>query len=129
MRKKRILIVDDEVALTRLMRIALEQTGKYEVRAENDSTVAIAVALEFKPDLIVLDLIMPKQDGGDVAEAMRADPELKEIPIVFLSASVRQSEVDAHGGVLGGFPFLAKPTSAEAISAFIEKHLPGTPAR
>ncbi len=124
MRKKRILIVDDEVSLTRLMRIALEQTGKYEVRAENDATAVIAAALEFKPDMIVLDLIMPEQDGGDVAEALRMHPELKEIPIVFLSASVRKSEIDAHGGVLGGFPFLAKPTSAEAISAFIEKHLP-----
>ena len=124
MRKKRILIVDDEVALTRLMRIALEHTGKYEVRAENDSTVVIAAALEFRPELIVLDLIMPNLDGGDVAEALRMHPELKEIPIVFLSASVRKSEIDAAGGVLGGFPFLAKPTSAEEISAYIDKHLP-----
>ena len=124
MRKKRILIVDDEVALTRLMQIALEQGGKYEVRAENDSTEVIAAAIEFKPDIIVLDLIMPDQDGGDVAETLRIHPELKEIPIVFLSASVRKSEIDAHGGFLGGFPFLAKPTSATEISAFIEKHLP-----
>jgi CheY-like chemotaxis protein len=124
MRKKRILIVDDEVALTRLMRIVLEQSGKYEVRAENDSAAVIPAALAFQPDLIVLDLIMPGQDGGDVAETLRTHPELMAIPIVFLSASVRKSEIDANGGVLGGFPFLAKPTSAEAISAFIEKHLP-----
>jgi CheY-like chemotaxis protein len=124
MRKKNILIVDDEVSLTRLMRIALERTGKYEVRAENDSRVVLAAALEFKPDLIILDLIMPEQDGGDVAEALRKHPELKEIPIVFLSASVRKSEIDSHGGVLGGFPFLSKPVSAETISAYIEKHLP-----
>ncbi|SRR5260221_2048279 len=121
--KKRILIVDDEVVLTRLMRIALEKTGKYEVRAENDSTRVVAAATEFKPHLIVLDLIMPEQDGGDVASALRMNHELKDIPIVFLSASVRKSEVEAHGGTLGGFPFLAKPTSAEEISAFIEKHL------
>lgn len=124
MRKKRILIVDDEVALTRLMRIALEQSGKYEVRAENDSKVVLAAALEFRPDLIVLDLIMPDQDGGDVAETLRAHAELKDLPIIFLSASVRKSEIDAHGGVLGGFPFLAKPTSAEELSACIEKYLP-----
>jgi len=121
--KKRILIVDDEVVLTRLMRIALEKTGKYEVRTENNSTCAVAAAAEFKPHLIVLDLIMPEQDGGDVAGALRMNHELKDVPIVFLSASVRKSEVEAHGGMLGGFPFLAKPTSAEEISAFIDKHL------
>ena len=125
MKKKRILIVDDEVALTRLMRLSLERTGKYEVRAENDPAVVLAAAMEFRPDLIVLDLIMPGQDGGDVAEALRMHPELKEIPIVFLTASVRKSEIDAQGGVLGGFPFLAKPISADAISAFIDKQLAG----
>jgi CheY-like chemotaxis protein len=50
---------------------------------------------------------------------------LKEIPIVFLTASVRKSEIDAQGGILGGFPFLAKPISADAISAFIDKQLRG----
>jgi CheY-like chemotaxis protein len=124
MTKKRILIVDDEDALTRLMRLALEKTGHYEVRAENDPAAVIAAALEFRPALIVLDLIMPEQDGGDVAECLRKHPELHEIPIVFLSASVRQSEIDANDGVLGGFPFMAKPTSPEAICAYIEKHLP-----
>lgn len=123
MKTKRILIVDDEVALTRLMRMSLERTGKFEVRAENDPAVVIAAALEFRPELIVLDLVMPGQDGGDVAEALRKHPELKEIPIVFLTASVRKSEIDAQGGILGGFPFLAKPISADAISKFIDKQL------
>jgi CheY-like chemotaxis protein len=123
MRKKRILIVDDEVSLTRLMQLALEQAGRYEVRAENDSAAVLAAAKEFRPDLIILDLIMPQLDGGDVAEALRMDPELAAIPIVFLSASVRRSEIDANDGVLGGFPFLSKPVSATEITAFIEKHL------
>ena len=125
MEKKRILIVDDEVALTRLMRLSLERTGKYEVHTVNDPALVVSSAIECKPDLIVLDLIMPGQDGGDVAETLRSHPELKQIPIVFLTASVRKSEIDAQGGVLGGFPFLAKPISADAISAFIDKHLQG----
>ena len=56
--------------------------------------------------------------------ALKADPLLSGVPIVFLTATVRKSEVDARGGVLGGYPFLAKPASTEAIVQFIDKHLP-----
>jgi CheY-like chemotaxis protein len=123
-KQSRILIVDDEKVTTRLLRMTLEQTGKYEVRAENDSTQVLSAALEFRPDLIVLDVIMPDMDGGDVAAAIKAHPMLDKVPIVFLTATVRKSEVDARGGVLGGYPFLAKPASTEAIVEFIDKHLP-----
>ena len=123
-RLSRILIVDDEKVTTRLLRMTLEQTGKYEVRAENDSKNVVPAALEFRPDLIVLDVIMPDMDGGDVASALKSHPTLNRVPIVFLTATVRKSEVDARGGVLGGYPFLAKPASTEAIVEFIDKHLP-----
>src|SRR5262249_16722379 len=119
-----ILIVDDEVVLTRLMRVALERTGKYEVRSENDPKSAVEVAREFKPDIIMLDLIMPDLDGGDVVDALRKDPELKPIPVVFLTASVRKADIDAHGGAFDGYPFMEKPASPAAICEFLEKHLP-----
>ena len=69
--RSRILIVDDEKVTTRLLRMTLEQSGKYEVRAENDSKGVVAAAIEFKPDLILLDVIMPGLDGGDVAVALK----------------------------------------------------------
>ena len=115
--------MDDEKVTTRLLRMTLEQTGKYEVRAENDSKLVVAAALEFRPDLIVLDVIMPEMDGGDVAAALKENPSLSKIPVVFLTATVRKSEVDSHGGVMGGYPFLAKPASTDAIVQFIDKHL------
>jgi len=121
---RRILIVDDEKVTTRLLRMTLEQKGKYEVRTENDSTNVVAAALEFHPDLIVLDVIMPDMDGGDVAAAIKETPALSNVPIVFLTATVRKSEVDARGGMLGGYPFLAKPASTDAIIQFIDQHLP-----
>ena len=123
-RLSRILIVDDEKITTRLLRMTLEQTGKYEVRAENDSRQVVAAALDFRPDLIVLDVIMPDMDGGDVAAALKNEPALTSVPIIFLTATVRKSEVDARGGVLGGYPFLAKPASTHSIVEFIDKHLP-----
>ncbi len=121
--RSRILIVDDEKVTTRLLRMTLEQTAKYEVREVNDSTLVLQAAHAFRPDLIVLDVIMPDKDGGDVAAELKDDPMLSKIPVVFLTATVRKSEVDARGGVMGGYPFLAKPASTAAIVEFIEKHL------
>ena len=122
--RRRVLIVDDEKATTRLLKMTLDQTGKYEVRAENDSTLVVAAAIEFRPDIIVLDVIMPDMDGGDVAVALKERPELAKVPVVFLTATVRKSEVDRQGGMMGGYPFLAKPASTAAIVEFIDKHLP-----
>jgi CheY-like chemotaxis protein len=121
--KKRILIVDDEAPTTRLLRLNLEQTDRYEVREENDPLQVIQSAQQFRPDLILLDVVMPNLDGGDIVARLKTDPKLKNVPVVFLTATVRKSEVDTHGGIIGGFPFLAKPTTAKELIDCIERHL------
>src|SRR5678815_5420661 len=78
--KKRILIVDDEVPFTRMVKLNLEKTGAFEVRAENRATYAVAAAREFKPDLIILDVIMPGMDGGDVQNKLKRDRSLRHTP-------------------------------------------------
>ena len=67
MEKKRILIVDDEPTFTKMVKLNLEQTGDFEVREEHRATAALATAREFKPHLVLLDVIMPSMDGGDLA--------------------------------------------------------------
>ena len=118
--KKRIFIVDDESGFTRLLKLTLENTGRYEVLEENDGTKAWLKAREFKPDIIFLDIVMPKIDGGDVAQQIRADPLLAGVPIVFLTAIVSPTEAKHD---IGGFPFLAKPVSLEAITRCIDEHV------
>jgi CheY-like chemotaxis protein len=120
MKKQRILIVDDESGFTRLLKLTLERTGRYEVQEENDGTQAWLLAREFKPDIIFLDIVMPKIDGGDVAQQMRSDPMLANVPIVFLTAIVSEKE---GGQEIGGFPFLAKPVSLDAIVRSITEHI------
>src|SRR5438105_4183432 len=109
MEKKRILVVDDLASDTRLLKRFLEGTNKYDVREENDAIAALAVAEAFQPHLILLDVMMPGVDGGEVAAHIQASPKLKNVPIVFLTAAVTKREVEAGDGRLGGFPFLAKP--------------------
>ena len=121
--KKRILVVDDETSITRLLKLNLEGSGVYEVREENEGTRALAAAREFQPHLVLLDVMMPDADGGDVAAAMRDDAQLKDVPIIFLTAAVRKDELDARGGMIGGYPYIAKPLNVKGVIAEIEKHL------
>lgn len=120
--KKRVLLIDDEEGFTRLLKLNLERTGKYEVRVENWAGAAVQAAKEFKPHVLLLDVIMPTMFGGDVANLFKSDPELKDIPIVFLSASVKRVRVEEHEGVIGGYPFIAKPAPMEEVVNGIEKY-------
>lgn len=121
--KKRILAVDDEAANTRLMKIFLERTNDFVVREENDAKSALAAAEEFQPELILLDVMMPGMDGGDLAASFRANPKLKTVPIVFLTAAITKEEVAASGGKLGGFPYLAKPIVLAEVAACVKEQL------
>ena len=121
--KKRILVVDDEIQITRLLKLNLEQTNDYVVRVENAATGALAAAEQFQPDLILLDVMMPGQDGGELASCFHTSPQLKEVPIVFFTAAVKKKEVAARGGRIGGFPFLAKPADFPEVIACLEEHL------
>jgi CheY-like chemotaxis protein len=121
--KKRILVVDDRASNTRLVKLYLEGTNAYEVREENDAKSALSTAEEFQPHLILLDVMMPGMDGGELAARFQANPKLKAVPIVFLTAAVSKGEVDAGGGRVGGFPFLAKPVVLSEVVACLKHHL------
>lgn len=123
MDKRKILIIDDEASFTRMVKLNLEKTGSFEVRTENRATAAVSAAREFRPDLILLDVIMPSMDGGDVAAHIQNDRHLKGTPIIFLTATVSQGEAGSGGLNSGGALFLAKPVSAEHLVAKINEHL------
>lgn len=123
MRKKRILLIDDEIGFTRLLKMNLEQTDQYEVHVENTVMGALNHAADFQPDLMFLDVIMPTMDGGDLAARLSAKSRLHGVPIIFLTAAVKKEEVSSHGGQIGGYPFLAKPVDVPQVIACIESHL------
>jgi len=126
-KKKRILVVDDELGITHLLKLNLEQTGDYIVRTENSSGMALAAAEEFHPDLILLDVMMPDMNGGTLAGEFQAYPVTKHVPVVFLTAAVTREEVHEHHGLIGGLPFLAKPVNMQEVLGCLEAHL-GSPS-
>jgi CheY-like chemotaxis protein len=121
--KRRILIVDDDANSTHLVKILLERSGPYLVLEENDPTKVDQTAHNFKPDVILLDIIMPKMDGGELATQIEADRELHDTPIIFLTALVTHSEAKS-GLHVQGHPLVAKPISIPELIDAIEKHLP-----
>ncbi len=123
MSKKKILVVDDEASLTRMLRRNLEATGKYEVKEENSGTQAYDSAKQFQPDMILLDVMMPDMDGGAVAAQIQDDEHLKHIPIVFLTAIVQKEEAEDTGSNIGGRTFIAKPVKLDDLITCIEDKL------
>jgi CheY-like chemotaxis protein len=121
--RRRILIVDDDANSTHLVKILLERSGPYLVLEENDPTKADQTAHNFKPDVILLDIIMPKMDGGELATQIEADRELHDTPIIFLTALVTHGEAKS-GLHVQGHPLVAKPISIPELIDAIEKHLP-----
>ena len=121
--KKRILVVDDESSITRMVKLNLEQTGDYQVATENVSRLALAAAERFQPHLMLLDVMMPGLDGGTLASQLQASPKLKGVPIVFLTAAVTREEVRERAGIVGGLPFLAKPVNLQEVLACLQYHL------
>ena len=125
--KRRILIVDDDANSTHLVKILLERSGPYLVLEENDAANVDQTAHNFRPDVILLDIVMPKIDGAELATQIEADRELHDTPIIFLTALVTHGEAK-NGLQIQGRPLVAKPISIPVLIDAIEKHLPARAA-
>ncbi len=119
----RILIVDDEKGFTDILKLTLEATGKYQVQVENNPQHAVKMALQYRPHLILLDVIMPRMEGPDVAIEMRNDEKLKEIPIIFLTGTITEDEALEVGHKIGKHTFVSKPCHLEDLLNAIEEYI------
>ncbi|PAW91512.1 MAG: response regulator [Pedosphaera sp. Tous-C6FEB] len=128
MKPKHILIVDDEASFTRLVKLNLETHTGHTVTVVNRAHEAFASVRLQPPDLILLDVVMPGLDGGELATRLRADPHLSKVPIVFLTATVSRAEAQA-GKKNGEFTFLAKPVSLRELLACVAQHLGPPPGK
>jgi CheY-like chemotaxis protein len=120
----RILIIDDEPDFTALLKANLEEVGNFEVMEVNDSSQALQAARDFQPELCIIDVVMPGLDGGDVVALLRADPELKDVAVVMLTALVEENPDTSDGETqTGGLPFVSKTSEFGTILSCIEKHI------
>src|SRR5438132_13832298 len=121
--QSRILIVDNSSQFTRSARLLLEQTGNYVACAVNDPRRALETARSFKPDLVLVDLIMPQADGSEVAAQLEADWALHSVPIVFFTSLITAEEAK-DGRRVYGHRILPKPASNSELFELVEQNLP-----
>ncbi|MDD5136398.1 MAG: response regulator [Candidatus Omnitrophica bacterium] len=122
MEKKKVLIVDDEDLFLKITKINLERSGKYEVEVMSDATGILALVKSFNPDVILLDVLMPKMDGMEACKILNEDPEGRKIPIIVLSAlDTEKVKTTMYG--LGVVDFLIKPIEINELISRIEKIL------
>ncbi len=121
--KKTILIIDDEEDFTFFVKLNLESSGGFVVHTSANGQEGIEMAKAIKPDMILLDILMPAMHGTDVAERLLSASSTKNIPVVYLTAVVRKEDLEANDGIIGGRKFIAKPISPEELIAEINTTL------
>jgi len=122
-RKIKVLVIDDNKELCQVLKEYLEKTGRFEVPVFTSAKAGIKYAKARKADIILLDLMMPEMDGTQAAEELLEDEGTSEIPIIFITAAIKKSEVEARYGYIQGHPILAKPILPGEIIKKIENVL------
>lgn len=119
--RRTVLLVDDEPNIVLSLEFLVEQAG-YEARVARDGESALKEIEERKPDLVLLDVMLPKRDGFDVCRRIRANPEWNDIRIVMLTAKGRDSERE-KGLALGADAYITKPFSTREAMEQIKRFL------
>jgi len=120
---QKVLVIDDDIISQNLLRSTLSQAG-YSVIVASDGDEGIKKAAEELPGLIILDIMMPGMDGGEVAGVLKNDPETKKIPIVFLSSLVTESNKKANSKK-DTITYLSKPYNRDDLLNEVKKYFLG----
>jgi two-component system alkaline phosphatase synthesis response regulator PhoP len=121
---KKILLIDHEPGVSRLVRQALEKAGKYMIQEEHDDRAALQTARGFQPDLILLDTAPTSPEGKILERQLHNDTVLKDTPVVRLSNLKPESQM-VSGGILSGYSFFAAPVRIEEVLRGVENILFG----
>ncbi len=121
---KKILLIDHEPGITRLVRQALEKAGKYLVQEEHDERLALQKAHSFRPDLILVDTAPNSPDAQALERQIQSDIQLRDTPMLRLTSLKSESQV-MSGGILSGYSFFAAPVRIEEILHGVDELLFG----
>lgn len=121
MAKKKVLIVEDEESLLKLESILLTSKG-YDVRGVSNGQEALDAIAEEKPDLVLLDIMLPEIDGFEVCQRIKDDPETKEIPVIMLTAKKSREDM-ARGEKVGADWYITKPFKSVMVIETIQRFL------
>lgn len=112
--KRKALVVDDDPSLVELMRDVLQSDGRFEVRVANNGFDAGMLTKEYRPDIIILDVMLPDINGKEVCQRVRSDPTMDDVKIICISGMVEQDKI-ADLKEAGANDFLQKPFEVETL--------------
>jgi len=121
----RVLVVDDDPMVTRLLRINLELED-FTVEEAWDGRTAMKMLHDNTPELLILDIMIPQMNGWEILRQLREDEELKELPVVILTAKVQDEDI-ARGWRMGADGYIVKPFNPINLAGLIHKVLATTP--
>ncbi|MEN6644239.1 MAG: response regulator [Armatimonadia bacterium] len=116
---RRILVVDDERHIVRLVQVNLERAG-YEILTAYDGIEALEKVKTENPDMVVLDVMMPRMDGFEVLKNLQADPRYQNIPVIMLTAKAQDADI-FKGWASGVSSYLTKPFNPRELLVFVER--------
>lgn len=117
----RVLLADDEPDIQLIARLALKRAG-FEVTAVTNGAQVLAKVAEVKPEAILLDWMMPEMDGFETCARLKANPDTKDIPVIFVTAKAQESEID-RGLKLGAVGYITKPFDAPSLGSQVRAFL------
>ncbi len=109
----KVLVVDDEPEITDIIQTFLTEAG-YAVTVENSAREAVTKARQVRPAVVILDIMMPERDGYQICQEMKQDPELSNVPVIFLTGKDRNDDM-GRSFKSGGDMFIKKPFSCERL--------------
>ncbi|MCG5516931.1 MULTISPECIES: response regulator transcription factor [Ectothiorhodospira] len=118
-----VLVVDDEPNIVLSLEFLMKEAG-FDVRVARDGETALEAVRERPPQVILLDVMLPKRDGYDVCQTIRANPEWKDVRILMLTAKGRQIEKE-KGLAMGADDYITKPFSTREVVARVRDYMPG----
>jgi DNA-binding response OmpR family regulator len=121
----KVLLIDDEEEFCKALKLGLELTKKYDVLTATTGAAGLSLARKMKPDIILLDIVMPDVTGTVVAEQLRDDKAMRDIPIMFLTALLKKDEEKKVGQGPGGYRIVPKPVDLDDLAAQIESMVSG----
>lgn len=113
--KRKIMIIDDAEDFCEFVKAVLEATGDFQVLSCYSGRAAVRQVGRYKPDMILLDIMMPEMDGSEIASALKADDATQDIPIVFVTSLISERDVDSRQGIIDGYHFIAKPVQTDKL--------------
>jgi CheY-like chemotaxis protein len=120
---KKILLVDHQPNVTALVQRALESTGRYLVKVEQDSRLALHAAPWFLPDLVLLDAEKAESESEEVNRQLKSEPALKDTPFLFLSGNPAREKKVVTGGFISGYSFLATAVTLDDLIRCVDEML------